>query len=198
MSADFDKALDRAVREMLDVEPPAGLRHRVIERLSAPGSQLPASRFPSLVASSFSWKILLPVAATAAVILAIVLTRGTPHQPGTRIAGSPQPVTAPRVPAPVQPSLAPEVPVTSVASGSQPAPERHVVAAAGSADVVLDAPPAPGFPKLPPLSVPELSVSSIQRLTPVEGPDAIATDPIATPSPLAIEPLPAQGRQSQE
>ena len=45
MSADFDKAIDRAVREMLDVEPPAGLRRRVLEQIPASGT--------------FRWKILL-------------------------------------------------------------------------------------------------------------------------------------------
>jgi len=81
---------------------------------------------------------------------------------------------------------------------SQPAERRIVAATVAASDVTTDATPAPGFPRLPALSVPELNVSSIQRPAPVEGPDAIATDPIATPSPLAIEPLPAQGRQSQE
>ncbi|SRR6266568_7231609 len=32
----LDAAIDRTVRQMLDVEPPAGLRGRVIERISAP------------------------------------------------------------------------------------------------------------------------------------------------------------------
>jgi len=32
----LDAAIDRTVRQMLDVEPPAGLRRRVIERISAP------------------------------------------------------------------------------------------------------------------------------------------------------------------
>ena len=33
MSADLDREIDRAVREMLDVEPPAGLRARVMQRI---------------------------------------------------------------------------------------------------------------------------------------------------------------------
>jgi len=33
MSADLDREIDRAVREMLDVEPPAGLRGRVMQRI---------------------------------------------------------------------------------------------------------------------------------------------------------------------
>jgi hypothetical protein len=52
MSADFDEAIDRAVREMLDVEPPADLRARVIAQLPASGSRLPAFGF-RLPASGF-------------------------------------------------------------------------------------------------------------------------------------------------
>jgi hypothetical protein len=184
MSADFDKAIDHAVREMLDVEPPAGLRRRVIERLGHDS-----------VASSFSWKIALPIAAAAVLLLALLLPRSTPQQPETTTVQTQQPVTAPVTPRPMQPS-APEAPLPQPVP--QAVPERRVVAASTPADVTFDAPPAPGFPRLPALSVPELSVSSIQRVAPVEGPNAIAPDPIATPSPLAIEPLPADGRQSQE
>jgi len=192
MSADFDKAIDGAVREMLDVEPPAGLRRRVLEKLPAGGFQLPASSF-RLPASGW---VLGAVGAAAVVILAVFLTRGTPQQPETITAGT-QPVTAPpTTPATHPPVLEPAV--TPAEPAEPPAERRIVVATVAASDVTTDAPPAPGFPRLPALSVPELNVSSIQRPAPVEGPDAIATDPIATPSPLAIEPLPAQGRQSQE
>ena len=182
MSADFDKAIDGAVRELLDAEPPAGLRHRVIQRLGHDS-----------VASSFSWKIALPIATAAVLAVAVLLTRSTPRQPETTTVQTPQPLTAPVTP---QPS-APESPLPQLVP--QAVSERRVVAAATPADVIFDAPPpAPGFARLPALSVPELSVSSIQRVAPVAEPNAIAPDPIATPSPLAIEPLSADGRQSQE
>lgn len=186
MSADFDKAIDRAVREMLDVEPPAGLRRRVLTRLPAAGSRLPAS----------GW-VLGAVAAAALVILAIFLARSTPRQPETTTTGRQQPVTAPATTTPMQPHTA-ESP--AVQAASHPQSDRRVVAAAvaASAETTFDNPPAPGFPRLPALTVPELSLSSIRAVAPVEGPGAIATDPIATPSPLVIEPLPDQGRQSQE
>ena len=35
-SGRLDAAIDRAVREMLDVEPPAGLRGRVLDRIESP------------------------------------------------------------------------------------------------------------------------------------------------------------------
>ena len=66
MSADLDKAIDRAVREMLDIEPPADLRERVIAELSAAGSRLPASSFrlPALITA---------LGAAAVVVLAVML-----------------------------------------------------------------------------------------------------------------------------
>lgn len=196
MSADFEKAIDHAVREMLDVEPPAGLRRRVIERLPASGSRLPAvpaSRF-RLPASGWT---LGAATAAALVVVAVFLMRSMPRQPEMTTAVTQPPLTAPAPTPSVQPpSLEPAV----APGASRPGSDRRVVVAAvaASADVAFDAPPAPGFPRVPALSVPELSVSSIQSVAPVEGPSVIATDPIATPSPLAIEPLSAQGRQSQE
>jgi len=76
----FDLAIDRTVREMLDVEPPAGLRGRVIERISeVPG----ASAFPNRVASAFRRKtwILVPIAAAAVIVLAVMLPWRNTAQP---------------------------------------------------------------------------------------------------------------------
>ena len=194
MSADFDKAIEHAVREMLDVEPPAGLRRRVIERLPA-FAEAPAGKPASGSRLPVSGFVLGPLAAAAVVILAVFLTRSTPRPVETTTVAVqpsvPVPVTTPAAEPP-----APEVPVAQ--PSSHPPSDRRVVAVAAPVDVSFDAPPTPGFPRLPALSVPELSVSAIQRVAPVEEPGAIAPDPIATPSPLAIEPLPAQGRQSQE
>jgi hypothetical protein len=193
MSGDLDKAIDSAVREMLDVEPPAGLRRRVLEQLADSGLRRPA--LSPLVTSTFRWKILLPVTAAALLILALLLPRSTPPTPETTTVGVPQPRTAPVITAPVPPRAV-EVPQAEVPSGA--ARERRGIVAAVASDVTFDTPPAPGFPRVPALSIPELGVSSIQGVTPVAAPGAIATDPIATPTPLAIEPLPVQGRQSQE
>ena len=130
MSADFDKAIDGAVRELLDVEPPDGLRQRVIERLPAfakapagkpaSGSQLPAAdfrlpasgfRLPARwrVASSFSWKVLLPVAAAAVLVLGVFLTRSTPRQPETTTVSVQQPPVTPPASRP-SPQVRPERP----------------------------------------------------------------------------------------
>jgi hypothetical protein len=75
MSADFDKQIDRAVRGMLDVEPPAHLRARVMAKLPAAGSRLPAlgSRLPALGfrLPAAGWAL----AAAAIVVLAIFVAR---------------------------------------------------------------------------------------------------------------------------
>jgi hypothetical protein len=78
MSADFDKAIDDAVREMLAVEPPADLRERVIGRLPAAGFRLPAFGF-RLPASGW---VLGSMAAVAIIVLAVfVVRRGEPVPP---------------------------------------------------------------------------------------------------------------------
>lgn len=71
MTDKFDDAIDRAVREMLDVEPRADLRARVMARLPASGSRLPAHgfRLPAV-----RW-VLAPLAAAALIVLAIFLAR---------------------------------------------------------------------------------------------------------------------------
>jgi hypothetical protein len=109
--ARFDLAIDRAVREMLDVEPPAGLRGRVLRRIEGGDSR-------SRVASGFGGKILwtaLPVAAAAMVMLALL---------PSRTLEPPRPVTVARVESPKTPSV--------IAPGTVPEPEP---AAAGRAPV---------------------------------------------------------------
>ena len=63
---DLDAAIDRAVREMLDVEPPAGLRGRVIDRIESPRRGL-----------TWIW-IATPIAAAAILVLAVLLPSKTP------------------------------------------------------------------------------------------------------------------------
>jgi hypothetical protein len=67
MSADLDKAIDRAVREMLDVEPPADLRARVMARIEEPGAAPAVTRK--------LWWFAAPIAAAAIVVLAVLVPR---------------------------------------------------------------------------------------------------------------------------
>ena len=67
-----DVAIDRTVREMLDVEPPAGLRGRVLQRISDSDRQ---------GASGFGKRLLwtaVPLGAAALLILATMVARQTP------------------------------------------------------------------------------------------------------------------------
>jgi hypothetical protein len=72
----LDLAIDRAVREMLDVEPPPGLRGRVIDRIELSSNSL---------ASAFRRKIFwiaAPIAAAAILVLAVLLPSKTPATVG--------------------------------------------------------------------------------------------------------------------
>ena len=109
--ARFDQAIDRAVREMLDVEPPAGLRGRVFDRIDALSTNSEASATDS-VASAFRRKfgfIALPVAAAAVIILAVL----APWRHAVKPISPAGPVLATTVPAPATPALtAPPSPAT--------------------------------------------------------------------------------------
>ena len=74
MKDPFDEAIDGAVREMLDIEPPADLRARVVDVVS--GFSRTSSGF------SRTWWILPPLAAAAAIVLAVWIPwRAAPEPP---------------------------------------------------------------------------------------------------------------------
>jgi len=71
--ARFDEAIDRAVREMLDVEPPADLRAKVVARiddLPASGLRLPAFGFRRFGGLGFG-----VLAAAAVLMIAVAISR---------------------------------------------------------------------------------------------------------------------------
>jgi hypothetical protein len=96
MSADLDKAIDRAVRDMLDVEPPADLRGRVLDRIE----QRPASSFRL---PAFGWGFgAVAIAAAALAVIAIGrLGHDVPVMPVAPIAAAVPPRTAPPPAAPI-------------------------------------------------------------------------------------------------
>src|SRR4051812_17160420 len=67
--ARFDRAIDEAVREMLDVEQPAGFRARVLRRIEARSLPPEGGSY-----KRFLWAA-LPIAAAAILILAVLLPR---------------------------------------------------------------------------------------------------------------------------
>jgi hypothetical protein len=102
----FDEAIDRAVREMLDVEPRADLRARVIAQLPASGSRRPVSgsRLPAA-----GWAL----AAAAVIVLAVFIARRSEPLPQG-------PVVATAVDRYLAPEAAPPRAVVQT-------PPRHVV-----------------------------------------------------------------------
>ena len=102
----FDAAIEGAVREMLDVEPPANLRARVVAEIAASGSRLPASRF-RLPASGW---VLGSLAAAVLIVLAVFIARRSEPLP-----------QAPAVAAAVDRYLPAEGPVTPAEEPATPA-----------------------------------------------------------------------------
>jgi hypothetical protein len=174
----FDLAIDRAVREMLDVEPRADLRGRVLAQVDASGSRLPASSF-RLPASGWA---LGTLAAAALIVLAVfVARRSEPVAPATRVAtrGTDQPLV-----------VTPEGPQRRPAS--VPMPSQRVIAALPRA---ARTPAARHAIPLPAAGVVVATVADgepvdivpLQTITPIQI-DPIAPQRIA-PADLALHPL---------
>jgi hypothetical protein len=172
-----DRAIDRAVRQMMSADAPPGLRRRVLARIEGPAPG--AALFPRLA---------MAAAALALVVLAVVMLRPSP-QPATEVVrtqAEPAPATPP-VPAPT-PAARP-IEAARHAQVTAAAPRRPAVtseeirmpritnvfgartvradAAAAADDVVFsqeDARPSasdlPGVP--PPISVPPITIAPLQ------------------------------------
>jgi len=80
MSADLDKAIDRAVREMLDVEQRADLRSRVVSHIDGQrvGYQFPVASFQFPVASFRRFAMLVGAAAVLVLVLVLARHSGAP------------------------------------------------------------------------------------------------------------------------
>ena len=199
----IDRAIDGAVREMLDVEPLPGLRGRVLRRIE--GDRLVAS--DSLVASAFRRKILLfgvPLAAAAVLVLAVLMREEkAPQAPVTTTVTTqpPNPVVAPATPAAPDPRATPSIeprttpsiePRTAVvarrtprpAPESTPQPDRVVAASFEPAEAA--------GPEIAPLK----SIEPI-RVAPIAGhtiaPDAITVRALNPMNELQIAPLTPPG-----
>jgi hypothetical protein len=108
----LDAAINRAVRQMMSAEPPAGLRHRVMARIQAPAGR-----------TWFVPQFALGTAALAAIVLAVVIMR--PGAPAAPSQGSPSAIIA-EAPKPLDSSVgAPPAAAPPVAGASQTA-ERTI------------------------------------------------------------------------
>jgi hypothetical protein len=181
----LDLAINRAVREMLDVEPPAGLRGRVLQRISDSDRQ---------VASGFSRRLLwgaIPLGAAAAVLLAVLLPRigSEPAPPPLSTVATARPVAAIEAPhvAPLPRGVAPVAARTSAAEGIRRLTVEGSVTAASFE-------PVPGGVDIEPLAT--IEPIRIAAVTPAAiAHQEVVVSPLAPIAQLRIAPLsPPDGR----
>jgi hypothetical protein len=162
----MDRAIDRAVREMVQVDPALGLRRRVLSRLEAPR---PGSRIPR-----YAWGT--AILALAAVVLMLVRDRPTePVTPG------PISVEVSSVPAST-PDRTTDVPTIAL---TPPLPRRGA-----SPGVTREAIPMPRVANVFGPRSPAVSAAAARNSEPVRpaSEDASQSSPDAVP-PLVIAPL---------
>jgi hypothetical protein len=195
--ARFDEAIDRAVRDMLDVEPPAGLHWRVMHRIGRPTESFGASAEnlaspENLVASAFRRKavwLAAPLAGAAVIVLAVLApwrhftTTVSPAGPAVVKAEQRLVVLPAEAPKPTpSPTTAP-IRRTAPTSGSQ-------AVTRGVQDRLVDGAlaPADDASAIDPLSpIAPITVAAIRpaSITPTE----IAISPLAPIAELQIAPL---------
>src|SRR3954470_13452483 len=121
MSADLDREIDGAVRAMLDAEPPAAFRARVLSRIEDASVPV-ASAVASAVGSAFRRKLLFigtPIAIAATILIAMLLP--------SRQRVAPPASSAPPLVAQGKPALTPQAPAASGnhAGRTPPPPDRR-------------------------------------------------------------------------
>jgi len=192
--ARFDEAIDRAVREMLDVEPPAGLRGRVLDRIDVVAANSAASAFRR----NFGL-IAVPVAAAVIIVLAVL----APWRQAVKPVSPTAPVLAKTVPSPVAPVVEPpnrtHVPGTMSIPprmpGQRSSPrvvvDRPVVAAVAIVDVNVDS-NATLIDPLEPIAPITVAGARPQDITPKQ----IAISPLTPIAELQIAPLSPPDRRN--
>jgi hypothetical protein len=191
MSADFDKQIDRAVRGMLDVEPPADLRARVMAKLPASGSRLPAlgsrlSAFGSRLSAAGSPLPAAGWALAAAAIVAIALfvarrSEPLPQAPvAARAVDRSLPPEAPRqsVDLPVVPTR----PAPAVTRSAPREPNGRIVVAAALTDDEPETVQIAPLNTITPISVTPITQGAI-------APADMAVRPLNTITEIQIAPL---------
>lgn len=188
----FDTAIDLAVREMLDVEPPPGLRGRVMDRIERNDPVVSADH---PVASAFRrnpfvW-LAVPVAAAAVIVLAILAPWRDGAAPAT--APAPPPVVAQReTPRVVPPDVAPPL----VAPGTRPTSPNAGRIASNEPPRSRAVAPRPGR-LVEAAAVAAVEDTNFTAIDALAGPESIAIERLADPLPSSmrsIEPAPLQIR----
>ena len=187
----LDRAIDGAVRQMLDAEPRPGLRTRVVARIAnaEPGVASGSSRKDPF--GRWLW-IGAPMAAAAIVILAVLLPRHSPPALAPEIArvesGRPQ-AAAPRVTPPAERPVSRSTPRLTEKRGnnaarrvpvrSQPGEEGLVVAAVTPAESTIDIEP---LEDVVPIQVVTIAGTDVAHRE-------VAVPPLRQVTPLQISPL---------
>src|SRR5215212_7388232 len=78
----LDRAIDRAVRDMMQVDPPPGLRRRVLSRLEAPSARR------TFVLAPYSWA----AAVLLIVVVGMIVARDRTIEPADGRAATSQPI----------------------------------------------------------------------------------------------------------
>ena len=195
---DLDRAIDGAVREMLDVEAPANLRARVVERIDGrgvSGVQPPASSFQL---PAFSFQRLAAASAVAAllvlVLVFVLIRRAEPPAQAPLVARTGNQ----EQPALTGPSTKPTLQHAQPVDASSEAPAapasfrdaRTARTAVAAASTSVDEQTAAIEPlsAITPIAVTPIAPSSI-------APDSIAVRPLNPISEMQIAPLnPPDGR----
>jgi hypothetical protein len=170
-----DDAIDQTVREMMDADPPPGLRARVLSRLDRSA------------AAPWTWPRLVTVSSAAAVVvLGFLLVRAPKPTPPPDMAPPVSSVTAPARPPEVAPVPTDRAPQTTGAAPlpiirSRPA-QPGAVAAARSDYKTDNVVPIAALEDIAPLSLAPLRSPSIT-------PDGIVIEPIKAITELNVEPL---------
>jgi hypothetical protein len=196
MTDRLDDAIDRAVREMLDVEPQADLRARVMAQLPVDGSRRPAFgvRLPA------SGWVLGSFAAAVIVVLAMFVARRSeplaPPQAPVVARAVDQRLPAPGAAAAITPPSVVEMPAHRIASHSSPAvpaalrparPDAVVATAFASDD-------SPATPIDPLKTIAPITVAPItqERLAAAD----ITPRPLTTITEIQITPLTPADRRN--
>jgi hypothetical protein len=172
----LDAAIDGAVREMLDVEPPPGLRGRVMDRLESPRRGI-----------AWTW-LAAPVVAAAAVI-AVAVT--APWRDAAPMPAAPPPVVAQTQPPRVVPRAVAAPVVTPATRPTRP----------DAGNVTNDPTRRPAIAP-PPERLVEAAVATVEdtnftAIDALAGPESIAIERLPDPLPPSmrpIEPAPLQIR----
>ena len=183
MTDRLDDAIDRAAREMLDVEPAADLRARVVRQIVA--------KRGSRSAPPLRW-IVMPVAGVALILLAVIVARrsGPVMPPQTIVArGADTALPAPIAAAPKGRPVA-QAPASSPAAlGARPVVRTAATVAAAAYARESDAGPIAPLNRIAPITIAPIAQDSILP----EAMEMRALDPI---SDVQIAPLTPPDRRN--